>query len=204
MPSPLKQEKRLDVEADVELGRVVLSWPTPPNYTPGDSDLDLLASVLSGGKSSRLYKRLVYDLQIAQDVSAYQASAQLSSVFEIVVTLKKDKSLTEALKVVDEELAQLRAKPPTESELGRARTKIMADLVFRMERSGSKADVLNQYNRLAGDPAYFEKDLARYQKSTVSDLQKAAALHLPADRRIVTFVVPTPGAPRAGRLLGGI
>jgi zinc protease len=203
MPPPLSQEKRLQVEAGVELPRLIVSWPTPPHFAPGDGELDLLANVLATGKSSRLYKRLVYDLQIAQDVSAYQQSAQLSSVFEIAVTLRKDKSLAEALKVVDDELAQIRAKPPAEDEIGRARTKTVADLIFQMDRVGSKANVLNQYNHVTGDPGYFDKDLARYRTATATDLQTAAARYLPADRRVVTFVTPNPGAPRAGRLLGG-
>ena len=80
-------EKRVyKVNAGVELPRVYVSWVTPAAYKPGDAELDALSYVLSQGKSSRLYKRLVYDLQIAKDVAAYQASSQLSSTFEIVAT----------------------------------------------------------------------------------------------------------------------
>src|SRR5262245_44964869 len=68
MPISLTAEKRLSVEADVELARVIITWPTPPEFAPGDAELDMVADVLTKGKSSRLYKRLVYDLQIAQNV----------------------------------------------------------------------------------------------------------------------------------------
>jgi predicted Zn-dependent peptidase len=199
-PVTLAKETRLAVEADVELARVQLSWPTPPHYAPGDGELDLLAGVLTSGKSSRLYKRLVYDMQIAQDVGAGQASSQLASQFDIVVTLKKGKSTAEALKVVDEELAKLRAAPPAAPEMERARAKILSGMVFAMERVGTRADQMNQYNQLTGDPGYFDKDVARYEKASAADVQRAAQTWLPADKRIVTVVTPTAGAPRAGRL----
>jgi predicted Zn-dependent peptidase len=203
MPVTLAKETRLQVEADVELARVQLSWPTPPHYAPGDGELDVLAGVLTTGKSSRLYKRLVYDMQIAQDVGAGQASSQLASQFDIVVTLKKGKSPADALKVVDEELARLRAAPPAAPELERAKAKILSGMVFAMERVGTRADQINQYNQLAGDPGYFDKDVARYEKTTAADVQRAAQTWLPADKRIVTVVTPTAGAPRAGRLATG-
>lgn len=200
----LTKETRLEVEADVELARVQLSWPTPPHYAPGDGELDILAGLLTTGKSSRLYKRLVYDMQIAQDVGAGQASSELASQFDIVVTLKKGKSPAEALKVVDEELAKLRAAPAAAAELERARTRILSGMVFAVERVGTRADLMNAYNHHTGDPGYLEKDVARYEKATAADVQRAAQTWLPADKRIVTVVTPTPGAPRAGRLATGV
>lgn len=68
--APASGEKRLSVEADVELARVVITWPTPAHFAPGDAELDLLSQILSDGRTSRLYKRLVYDLKLAQDVRA--------------------------------------------------------------------------------------------------------------------------------------
>ena len=65
----------------VQLPRLYLAWLTPPHLEPGDAALDVVADVLAGGKNSRLYKRLVYDLQIAQDVTALQDSQALSSSF---------------------------------------------------------------------------------------------------------------------------
>ncbi len=202
MPVAPSSEKRLAIEAEVELPRLSISWVTPPRFAPGDGELDLVSEVLSSGKTSRLYKRLVYDLQTAQDVSAHQASGQLASTFEITVTLKKGQSPVEALKVVDEELAKLRAAPPTDDELERARAGIVSSMVFANERVTARANALNEYNQMAGDPGYFEKDLARYQAARPADVQRAAATYLPAGSRVVAIVTPTPGAPRAGRLAG--
>ncbi|HZU82165.1 MAG TPA: pitrilysin family protein, partial [Polyangiaceae bacterium] len=109
-PAPaLSGEARLEVEAGVRLGRVQVAWITPAYFAPGDADLDLLARVLAATKTSRLYKRLVYDDQIAQDVSAYQDSRQLASEFEIVATAKPGHAPEELLAAVDQELARVQA-----------------------------------------------------------------------------------------------
>jgi predicted Zn-dependent peptidase len=202
MPVALESEKQLEVEAEVELPRIQLTWPTPPHFAPGDAELDLVASVLSTGKSSRLYKRLVYDLQIAQDVSASQSSSQLASLFEIAVTLKKGKSPAQARRIVDEELKKLAQTAPGNEELGRARTGILSGMIFAMERVTARADWLNFYNQHTGDPGFFTKDVERYERVSPADVQKAAAAFLPLGKRVVTIVNPKPGAPRAGRLVG--
>ncbi|WP_437837300.1 M16 family metallopeptidase [Sorangium sp. So ce1153] len=200
-PGDLATEKRLEIEADVELPRVTISWVTPPSFAPGDAELDLVANVLSSGKTSRLYKRLVYDLQIAQDVFAGQQSSQLASTFQITATLKKGKSPEQALKLIDAELEKLRKAPPTQDEHDRARAKLLSDLVFSMEQVTARANAINNYNQLAGDPGYFPKDVARYETATAADLQKATADFLPQGKRVIALVTPKPGAPKAGRLV---
>ncbi|WP_437799610.1 M16 family metallopeptidase [Sorangium sp. So ce693] len=200
-PGDLAIEKRLDIEADVELPRVTISWVTPPSFAPGDAELDLVANVLASGKTSRLYKKLVYDLQIAQDVFAFQQSSQLASTFQITATLKKGKSPEQALKLIDAELDRLRKAPPTQDEHDRAQAKVLSELVFSMEQVTARANAINNYNQLTGDPGYFPKDVARYEKATAADLQKATADLLPQGRRVIALVTPKPGAPKAGRLV---
>ena len=203
IPVSLEGEKKLEVEADVELPRVVLTWPTPPQFAAGDAELDLAASVLSDGKSSRLYKCLVYDLQIAQDVYAAQQQALLGGMFQVSVTLKKDKPIAEVQKILDEELAKLRNTPPTADELERARTANVSSLVLSLESVTTRANLLNSYNQATGDPGYLEKDLARYEAIKAEGVQRAVATYLPEGKRVVTIVTPKRGAPRAGRLTSG-
>jgi len=201
MPVTLSGEKRLDVAADVELARLSINWATPPRLKPGDRELDFLGLILSSGKSSRLYKKLVYELQIAQDVSAVQDSGQLASTFEITVTLRKGKDPLRALSIVDAELDKLRTAPPTRDEVERARAKLLSNLIFGMERVTLRANALNEYNQVTGDPGYFERDVAEHQRVKAEDVGAAATRWLPANARIVTVVTPTPGAPRAGQLV---
>jgi len=199
----LEKEARLDVVAGVELPRVYLTWPTPPTFAPGDGELDLVAHVLSSGKTSRLYKKLVYDLQIAQDVSAYQSSRQLGSTFEIVATAQPGHTAQEMLKAIDEELSLLRSSGVKDAELAHAKTSVLSDLTFGLEKNASRADQINSYNQFTGDPNYLPKDIARYEQAGAGALQDAARRLLPPDKRVVTFVTPDKGAPVSGRLRGG-
>ena len=118
-PVVLREEKRIVLEDHVQLPRLYMAWVTPPAFAPGDAALDAVAGVLAGGKNSRLYKRLVYELQVAQDVSAGQGSQGLASTFQVVVTARSGHKLEEIRRLVDEEIAKLQAAPPSERELQR-------------------------------------------------------------------------------------
>jgi zinc protease len=177
----------------VTLPRLYLTWLTPRFYAPGDAALDVTSSVLAGGKNSRLYKRLVYDMQIAQDVSAFQQSGALGSQFQIVATARSGHSAAELQRVIDEELDRLRREGPLPREVQRAINQTEASFYQRMERIGSfggKADQLNAYMFAGGGPDYFAEDLARYTSLSPSDIQTAAVQWLPADRRVELVVEP--------------
>jgi zinc protease len=182
----------------VQLPRLYLAWLSPALYAPGDAELDVVASILSGGKNSRLYKRLVYDLQVAQDVSAFQASKMLGSSFMIVVTARPspgepDRTLEKLKAIVDEELQKLRDAPPDDREVQRVINQTEASFFNRMENIGSfggKADQLNGYLMYAGNPDYFNEDLGRYRAIQSNDVQAAVRRWLPADRRVELTVVP--------------
>ncbi len=189
----ITQEKRLIHEDKVQLPRLYMSWVTPPQFQPGDAELDLLASVLAGGKTSRLYKRLVYDLQIAQDVYAYQASAQLASTFEIVATARSGHSLSELEKVIREEIDRVKAEPPSQREVQRAVNQFEASFLNRLEAAGGfggKADQLNAYFTRTGNPDYFNEDLARYGAVDPGDVRAVAESYLRNDGCVVLSVVP--------------
>src|SRR5262249_33738865 len=81
-------ERRVTVQDRIPLRRVFMGWPTPAFFKEGDADADVVANALGGGKSSRLYKKLVYEKRIAQDVSAFQQSLALQSVFQISATAR--------------------------------------------------------------------------------------------------------------------
>jgi zinc protease len=184
----------------VQLPRLYLIWMTPALFEPGDAALDIAGSVLAGGKNSRLYKRLVYDLQVAQDVSAYQESHGLASLFRIEVTARPSndppaQTLAKLRTLVDEELGKLRTAPPADREVQRAINGIEASFYARMETVGGfggKADQLNGYYFQAGDPDFFNEDLARYLSLQANDIQAAVRRWLPADKRLELSVVPAP------------
>jgi zinc protease len=177
----------------VQLPRIFLSWLTPRHFEPGDAALDVVADILAGGKNSRLYKRLVYDMQIAQDVSAAQESAELASAFQITATPRPGHTIAEVQTVVDEEIARLQREEPTEHELERSVNQIEASFYNRMERVGGfggKADQINSYFSETGDPDWFNEDLGRYRALSPSDIRAAAARFLPMNHRVELTVEP--------------
>ncbi|MBI4264833.1 MAG: insulinase family protein [Acidobacteria bacterium] len=170
-----------------------LGWVTPRHHAPGDAALDLVASVLTDGKNSRLYKRLVYDTQMAQDVSASQQSGALGSSFVIVSTARPGRTIEEITASIDEEIERLRREPPDAREVERAVNQIEASFYRRMERVGGfggKADQLNAYFFAGGGPDYFAEDPARYTSLSPSDVQAAVLQWLPRDRRVEPVVEP--------------
>jgi len=196
MPMPtaaLTAVKSRTVGDKVQLPRLYLGWLTPAHFAPGDATLDVVADVLAGGKNSRLYKRLVYDMQIAQDVSAFQSSAVLSSSFLIIATARPGHTAAELQKVIDEELKKLQSEPPTAHELERSINQIEASFYNRIERVGGfggKGDQLNAYFTETGHPNWFNEDLARYRALSASDIRAAAAQFLPLDKRVELTVEP--------------
>jgi zinc protease len=190
---PITAQKRITVTDKVELPRVYMAWLTAPVYKPGDAEADLLAQILGGGKSSRLYEKLVYQQQIAQDVSVSQQSLTLGSVFTIQVTAKPGVQPEALEKAVDAELATLRAQGPTQAELERARNTIIARIIRGLENLGGfggVADRLNQYNHYLGNPDYLARDLKRYQDATPASLRRVAAAALTDNSRVVVYGVP--------------
>ncbi|MEW6321840.1 MAG: pitrilysin family protein [Acidobacteriota bacterium] len=189
----LADVKRSAMTDKVQLPRLYLAWHTPPAYAPGDAAMDVVSELLAGGKNSRLYRRLVYDLQIAQDVFAGQQSRALGSVFTVAATARPGRTLDEIRTVIDEEIGRLAATPPDARELARARNKIEASFYRRMERVGGfggKADQLNAYLVQTGTPDYFEEDLSRFRALSPVDIQSAVRRFLPLDRRVELAVTP--------------
>ena len=185
--------QRKTITDRVQLPRLYLAWLTPRHLEPGDGALDVVADVLAGGKNSRLYKRLVYDMQIAQDVSAFQSSGAISSAFQIVATPRPGHAVGELQKVIDEEIQKLQREEPTDHELQRSINQIESSFFNRMERVGGfggKADQLNAYFTETGDPDWFNEDLSRYRALSGSDVRAAALRFLPLGKRVELAVEP--------------
>ncbi len=186
----LAEEKRLMFEDRVQLPRLYMAWLSPALYAPGDAEMDILASVLSGGKNSRLYKRLVYDLQIAQDVSAFQSSSGLISSFMIIATARAGHTLAELERIIQEEIDKVRRESPSTREIARAVNQYEASFLNGLETNGGKADQLNGYFMRTGNPDYFNEDLSRYKALSPADVRAVAQTYLANDKRVVLSVVP--------------
>jgi zinc protease len=198
---PITAERRRVVPARVQLPRVSMAWLTPSIYKPGDADADLVGTILGGGRSSRLFKKLVYELQIAQNVSASQYSLILGSVFQIDATARPGHTAEELEKAIDQELATLRTQAPAAAEIEQARNRIETGIIGGLERLGGfggVADRLNMYNHYLGTPDYLEKDIQRYRAVTPATALAFAKQYLTPDTRVVVHAVPGQPAPAQG------
>src|SRR5260370_21692690 len=163
-----------------------MAWLTSPIFKPGDAEADLAARILGGGKSSRLYKKLVYEKQIAQDVAVNQQSLILGSVFEVQVTAKAGVKLEDLEKAINAELETFRKDGPTAAELARAKNVIESRIIAGLETLGGfggVADRLNSYNHYLGTPDFLAADIARYENSTTESIRAFAPGQPKRDRR---------------------
>jgi zinc protease len=187
---------RETVPDDVELTKITLAWQSPRHFSPGDAELDLLASVLGEGKASRLYKALVYDQKIAQEVSARQESRVLGSDFVVDALVRPGIDPAKVEKALFDQVAKVRDKPVTVEELERARNSYEMEFVDRLQGIPERASLLNMYQAETGDPGYVQHDLDRYRHATDKDLLSYAKKVLVPDAVVVLTIVPKKEAKR--------
>jgi zinc protease len=186
-------ERRAVVQDNVQLPRVYMAWLTSPIFKPGDAEADLAATILGGGRSSRLYKKLVYEEQIAQDVGVNQQSLILGSVFEVQATAKAGVKPEDLEKAINGELDAFRKGGPTNAELTRARNVLESRIIAGLETLGGfggVADRLNSYNHYLGTPDFLAADIARYENSTTESIQAFAQGQLNGNQRVVVYGLP--------------
>ena len=178
----------------VPLPRIYQVWNIP-QFGSADSDyLTMVASCLGDGKTSRLYKRLVYDDQIASDVTVYNDAREIAGQFIVQVTAAPGHSLDEVEKAIDQEMARFLKDGPTASELERVQTAYLAGFLRGIERIGGfggSSDQLAQYAVFTGDPDGYKTTLARIRKATADQLRSAANRWL-ADGVYIAEVMPFP------------
>ena len=188
---PKVQKQRVTVEDKfVELRRINYAWLTPPLYQPGDAEMDVLASALGAQGTGRLYKKLVLDEQLAQSVFVYQASAELASTFNIVVTIQKGADLKKIETIIHQEIETIRNQEVSQKEFDRALINFESRFVWSLEGLLARAEVLQGYNHFVGKPDAITWDLDRYRKTTRGKVQEFAKTHLDPNAKIEILTVP--------------
>ena len=189
----LSSDSRIFFEDRVELPRLYLAWLTPAMFADGDADLDLGTDLLANGKTSRLYRRLVFEERIATDVSAAQNSREMAGYAQVTATAAPGHTLGELEKMILDELVRLASAGPSDDEMERGRVQAEAQFMYRLQTVGGfggKSDQLNAYNVFLDDPGYFDRDLARYHNVTRQSLQETVAKYLDPARRVTLSIVP--------------
>jgi zinc protease len=189
-PPVISETRRIMLEDRVQLPRLYMTWVSTGAFRDGDAELTALARLLAGGKNSRLFTRLVYELQIADDVSAYQSGGRLGGEFQISATARRGVPLVDLERVILEEIERVRREAPEARELERIVNQNEVSFLERLELVSAKADQLNSYLFYTGTPDYFNEDLARFRRLRPQDLSAVARQYLDANRRIVLSIVP--------------
>jgi zinc protease len=176
---------------DVQASRVYVAWRAPALFTPDEPALHLAASVLADGKSSRLYKKLVVDQRVAQDVDASFAPMVHGGLFLITATVKPGVKPEDVRATIEAEVAALMKDAPTQAEVDRVRNVREANFLKSLEGTMDRAQTLAHYTVQAKDPDYLAKDLARFRAVTPKTLQAAAAKVF-GKKRVILTINPGP------------
>jgi zinc protease len=187
---PRPGEVRLRTTDSVQVPKVLVDWRSPTPFTKGSVALHVAAQILAGGKTGRIYRRLVFDGRLADDATAYQEPHMLGGTFEIHAHAKEGVGPEPILAVIDEEVARLASEPPSEDEVTRAKNVLEAELLQGLESFVARANRLARYQAYLGTPDFLGKELRMLRDVTTADVRQAVATWLRRDARVVMFVEP--------------
>ena len=190
--SALGGRVELEMRDKVSLPRLYVAWPAPADMDEDDAPADILQGVLSDGLSSRLHRSLVYDKQIAQSASVRYHAAEIAGQFVVQVTAAEGRNLDEIEEALEAELDKLRTEPPTEEEILRVKNRIEASHYRQLSRIGGfggRADQLNHFNVMGGDPDMVNTSLDRYLAVQREDVIRVSETLL-GDRQVRLRVLP--------------
>jgi len=192
-PAPRAERRTID-DSFAKLRQVTWAWHSPANFAAGDAELDILANALGDPGTGRLYKILVHEKQLAQNVAVYQNSSGFSSMFVVQVTLQTGADQAEVERILGEELAKVRTEPLADAEIRRAVTQREAQLVWALEGLMVRADILQGYNHYLGNPDRLTWDLDRYRNATGASIRAVADQVLDLEHEVVIITNPAPAA----------
>ena len=201
----IKGIRRQVMQDRVPQARLYKLWVMPGYGSVDSTHLDLVAGILSEGKTSRLYKRLVHEDQIASDVEAFADQLEIAGVVGVQATAMPGSSLADLDAAIDEEIARFLETGPTKDELTRIVTARRASFVRGIERIGAfggKSDLLARNEVYAGDPGFYATTLARWESASAEDLRTVAADWMQRGQfvlEVVPYGDPSPTAAAADR-----
>jgi len=162
---------------EVAQARISKSWNTPSFGEEDAVYLEIAAEILAGSKNSLLYKRLVYEDQIASSVSAMQLPLEIAGIFEVEAYAKPGVPLSQIETAINEEMAEFLRRGPTRDQLERVKTSYFASLIRGLEKVGGfrgKAQLLATYETYVGDASLYKRDLEIFENATANNVRDAA------------------------------
>ena len=188
-PQLLNEPKKIVHEDNIQLSRLYFAWHSDKGYGEDDAALDILADVLAGSKNSRLHKKLVHDLQIAQDVTAFQYSAKYNGAFFIIVTVNPDKTRDEISENVIQIINELILEGVEDDELARALNGYKSSYIYSLQNLDNMVNQINNYNCNLGEPNSFIYDINRYNILTKNDIRNVTEKYL-SKQNVELAIIP--------------
>ncbi|MEZ5305999.1 MAG: pitrilysin family protein [Pyrinomonadaceae bacterium] len=193
-------EIRKQYEDAVQLPRRYFVWHSPAAHHPDEAPLDILASILTSGRGSRLQGKLVYEKQSVQSIFASNGSREIGGTFQITATARPDQNLDDIEKDIFAEIEAIKNNPPSAEEITRAVNGYESRFVFGIQTVLGKANQMNDNAIFTGRPDTFQEQLDKYKAVKPADVQRVAREYLNGNRLVMTFVRgQNQGAPRGGR-----
>ena len=197
---PLAQAARLVIDEPVELARVAYGWIAPPAFGPDDAPLDIATTILAGGRSTRLYRRLVVEDKLASDVDASSDPNQLATMVEVSATAASGKAPEDVERALDSVIEGLKTNPPSAEELARAKRRTFLAIASDLEQlnghngESGRAGFLQRFNHYLGDPGYLPKLLAAIDAVTADDVSRVVRQYMTPQARVTVVTRPSAGA----------
>jgi zinc protease len=190
-------ERRLWVKKEAQLPVIFVGYHAPNHRAPESYALDVLSTVLSGGRASRLYRKLVYDERLALDAGGDYTRLSLDpDLFTFYATVLPEKTVEEVERALLAEVERLQKEPVAEEELQRAKNQIEAAFVFRQDSTYERAATLGRYE-LVGGWRLRDDYLPKIRAVTTAELQEAARRYFVGEHQTTAILVPVAPAASA-------
>jgi zinc protease len=198
VPQPMLTKVVKDRMQDklAQLPRFEFIWNGLRIYSDDEPATDVLTDILGGDRTSRLYRSLVLEKQVASSVDAADVTDRLGGWIQVSATARPGHSTQELKTLIQAAIDDVKKNGVTKEEVDRATTKFVAGKVRSLERGSARANLINEYEMYLGDPGYLPRDLARYRAVTAKAVQEAAQRLLGDDKRIEMDIEPADSGPQ--------
>ncbi|HEV7642555.1 MAG TPA: pitrilysin family protein [Pyrinomonadaceae bacterium] len=196
----LTGEIRKSYDDTVPFPRLNMVWHSVPLFAPDEAALDMLSSVLSQGRGSRLQSNIVFQKELAQTIFAFNNSSEIAGVFQLSATAARGKTLEDIEKEVNAEIERIKKDPPTAEEMARALNSVESQSIYGLQNALGLNGRISNYVGYKGQADYFQADLDRYRKVTAADVQRVANTYLGSDRLVMSFLPSKGGGTGSPRM----
>ncbi len=200
---PQLLERRQEIRRPVSSDKLQIGWRGPALTDRDHAPLSVLSEILFGGRSSRLFRRLVVEGEIAREARGWVSTFRDPGLYEVSVDLREGRTAEEALAIVDEEAARIRRQAPSGSELEKARNRIELGLLQSLQTTGGKAEQLGFWQVTAGDFRGVFRRLEETRAVTADDVRRVARRYLRRRARTIVIARPAPAAEPAAEAAAG-